>query len=392
MSDAQFMRLALRLARRGYGCTSPNPMVGAVLVRAGRVIGQGWHRATGQPHAEVEAIEDARRHGHSTQGATLYVTLEPCSTHGRTPPCTDALVAARLKRVVVGATDPNPRHAGRAYRILRRAGMEVLPGVLADECARLNEAFNHWIVHATPFVTVKAAMTLDGKIATPGGQSKWITGERARAYAMKLRQGSDAILVGINTVLADDPSLTVRSVSKRAGPKRVTPLRRIILDARARTPLTARMVTDAQAAATTVVVSPLAPAARVAALARRVRVLVAPLATDAEPTATPAIDLRWLLEQLGAEEVTSLLVEGGGEVNASFLLGGLAHRVAFFYAPKILGGRTARKAVAGEGIRSVADALRLREVEWRRVGPDLFLTALVEPPPATGRPSAPGAA
>src|ERR1041385_7435431 len=204
------MRLALRLARRGCGTSSPNPMVGAVLLKQGVIIGRGWHRRAGGPHAEIEALRDAERKGRSPKGATLYVTLEPCSTHGRTPPCTDAIVAAGIKRVVVGATDPNPPHAGRAFRLLKRAGIGVTPGVHAEECARLNEAFNHWIVRRTPFVTVKAAMTLDGKIATANGESKWITGEQARACGMKLRQGADAILVGINTLLADDPSLTVR--------------------------------------------------------------------------------------------------------------------------------------------------------------------------------------
>ena len=218
-------QLALRLARRGYGATSPNPMVGAVLVKGGKIIGRGWHRRAGLPHAEIEALRDAQKRGHNPRGATLYVTLEPCCTHGRTPPCTDAIIAAGIKQVVVGATDPNPKHAGKGFKILRRAGIEVLWGVrpragalntanarrteIADECAKLNEAFNHWIVHRTPFVTVKAAMTLDGKIATASGESKWITGEKARAHGMKLRQGSDAILVGINTILADDPSLTV---------------------------------------------------------------------------------------------------------------------------------------------------------------------------------------
>ena len=208
--DAAFMRRALRLARQGYGTTSPNPMVGAVLVKGGRIIGRGWHRRAGAPHAEIEALRDAQKRGHKAKGATLYVTLEPCCTQGRTPPCTDAIVAAGIRRVVVGAVDPNPRHRGRAFKILRRAGTAVTQGVMAEECARLNEAFNHWIVHRTPFVTVKAGMTLDGKIATAAGESRWITGEKARAYGMKLRQGADAILVGINTVLADDPSLTVR--------------------------------------------------------------------------------------------------------------------------------------------------------------------------------------
>ena len=374
------MRPALRLARRGYGATSPNPMVGAVLVKAGAVIGQGWHRRAGQPHAEIEALRDAERRGHSVKGATLYVTLEPCCTHGRTPPCTDAIIAAGIKRVVIGATDPNPKHAGKGFKILERAGIEVVHGIMAAECARLNEAFNHWIVQRTPFVTVKAAMTLDGKIATAGGESKWITGERSRAFAMRLRQGSDAILVGINTVLADDPSLTLRGQksevrSQRSGGGGQKPLRRIILDSMARTPLTAKVVSDDHAALTTVVVTRAAPKRRVAALAKRVNVVVAPRAKSSIANRQSPIDLRWLLRQLGSENVTSLLVEGGGEVNASFLFGGLAQRVAFFYAPKILGGREARKAVAGEGARGWDEILGLTDVEWRSVGPDLLLTA-----------------
>src|SRR6266850_285940 len=209
-TELQYMRLALRLARRGYGVTSPNPMVGAILVKRGRIIGSGWHRHAGLPHAEIEAIRDAQRRGHSPRGATLYVTLEPCCTHGRTPPCTEAIIAAGIKKVIVGATDPNPRHSGRAFAILKRGSVEVAHGVLEETCQQLNEAFNHWIVHHTPFVTIKAAMTLDGKIATASGESKWITGARARACGMKLRQGADAILVGVNTILADDPSLTAR--------------------------------------------------------------------------------------------------------------------------------------------------------------------------------------
>jgi diaminohydroxyphosphoribosylaminopyrimidine deaminase/5-amino-6-(5-phosphoribosylamino)uracil reductase len=251
---------------------------------------------------------------------------------------------------------------------------------LADECAQLNEAFNHWIVRRTPFVTVKAAMTLDGKIATAGGESKWITGEKARAHGMKLRRAGDAILVGVNTILADDPSLTVRAVqSPKSKVQSRKPLRRIILDSRARTPLDAKVVSDEFAALTTIVVSKHAPKKRVAALARRVIVLTAPLAKIPSPaTGHPSLDLRWLLKKLGAENVTSLLVEGGGEVNASFLLGGFAQRVAFFYAPKILGGRDARKAVAGEGAKSLADAIPLREVAWRKLGEDLLLTARVD--------------
>ena len=368
-NDESFMRPALALARRGYGTTSPNPMVGAVLVKGGRIIGQGWHHCAGEPHAEIEALRDAERRRNSPKGATLYVTLEPCCTHGRTPPCTVAIKAAGIKRVVVAAKDPNPKHAGRGFRILRRAGIEVEHGVLAEEATKLNEAFNHWIVQRTPFVTVKAAMTLDGKIATASGESKWITGEEARAEGMRLRAGADAILVGVNTVLADDPSLTVRETPKTK--IQTSRLRRIVLDSQARTPLKAKVVSDEFAALTTIVVGKGAPARRIAALAKRAQVWTAPLRGG-------RIDLRWVLKRLGGEKVTSLLVEGGGEVNASFLLGAFAQRVAFFYAPKILGGRDSRKAVAGEGARSLNEILNLSDVEWRRVGEDLMMTARVE--------------
>ena len=373
MRESHYMRLALRLARRGYGATSPNPMVGAVLVKGDRIIGRGWHHRAGEPHAEIEALRQAQARGHNVKGATLYVTLEPCSTHGRTPPCTEAIRAAGIKRVVAGAIDPNPQHSGRAFRILQRAGIEVVHGVLAEECARLNEAFNHWIVRRTPLVKVKAGMTLDGKIATASGESRWITGEEARDYGMKLRQGSDAILVGINTVLADDPSLTVRSLkSKVQSPKSKVCglLRRVVLDTRGRTPLEAKVVSDEFAALTTIVVSKQAPKRRVAALAKRVRVLVA-------PSSEGRIDLRWLLRKLGSENVTSLLVEGGGEVNSSFLLQGLAQRVAFFYAPMILGGRDSRRGVAGQGARTLAESLSLTDLEWRRLGRDWLLSARV---------------
>jgi diaminohydroxyphosphoribosylaminopyrimidine deaminase/5-amino-6-(5-phosphoribosylamino)uracil reductase len=374
-ADKQFMRRALRLAKRGYGSTSPNPMVGAVLVKAGKVIGQGWHHGAGLPHAEIEALRDAAKRGHNPQGATIYVTLEPCCTHGRTPPCTSALIAAGIRRVVIGATDPNPHHAGKGFKILERAGIKVVSGILADECSRLNEAFNHWIVRRTPFITVKAAMTLDGKIATASGESKWITGEQSRAEGMRLRQGSDAILVGVNTVLADDPSLTFRK--QKAESKKPKQLRRIVLDSLARTPLTAKVVSDQLAALTTIVVSKRAPKARVAALAKRVNVLVAPAKKSVIQHPASSIQLAWLLEKIGAENVTSLLVEGGGEVNASFLLGKHAQRVAFFYAPKILGGRDAKKGVAGDGAKSLSEVLQLREVKWRKLGADLLLTAKV---------------
>lgn len=369
-ADVRHMRRALALARRGWARTSPNPMVGAVLVRKGVVLGEGWHRKAGGPHAEIEAFAQATARGHSARGATLYVTLEPCCTQGRTPPCTEAIIKQDVARVVVAATDPNPHHAGAGFRILERAGIQVVHGVLADRATALNEAFNHWIVNRTPWTTVKAAMTLDGKIATREGQSKWITGEAAREEGMRLRCESDAILAGVNTVLADDPALTVRGrwLERRAG----RPLRRILLDSRARIPPGSRVIADAEAeATTTVVVTAAAPKRRRDALARRVRVVEAPAVADG------GVDLAWLMSQLGGEGVTRLLVEGGGEVNGGFFDAGLVHRVAFFLAPMVLGGATARKGVAGSGASSWDTIARLRDVRWRRVGPDLMLTARV---------------
>jgi diaminohydroxyphosphoribosylaminopyrimidine deaminase/5-amino-6-(5-phosphoribosylamino)uracil reductase len=364
--ERNYLSLALRLARRGYGRTSPNPMVGAVLVKKGKIIGQGWHHRAGQPHAEIEALRAARE---NPRGATLFITLEPCSTHGRTPPCTDAIITGGIKNVVVATLDPNPAHQGRGIKILERAGISVHTGLLAEESERLNESFNHWIVHRTPFVTLKAAMSLDGKIATRTGESKWITGERARACGMTLRAGADAILVGVNTIIQDDPSLTLR----KAGFKDKV-LRRFILDPSGRIPLQARVITDALAATTTVVVTKSANPQHVAALQSRVHVLKA-------PERKGRIDLRWLLQKMGSENITSLLIEGGGETNAIFLEQGMVDRLVFFYAPIVLGGNDAPKAVGGEGVLQLKDRVALQNVEWRQLGPDLLLTARVTPSP-----------
>jgi diaminohydroxyphosphoribosylaminopyrimidine deaminase/5-amino-6-(5-phosphoribosylamino)uracil reductase len=371
--DRQFMRLALQLAQRGCGHTSPNPMVGAILVKAGAIIGKGWHRQAGRPHAEIEALHDAEKHGHSPRGATLYVTLEPCSTHGRTPPCASAIQSARIRRVVVAATDPNPAHAGRGIRKLRRSGIRVDTGLLADEATELNEAFNHWIIHRTPLVTVKAAMSLDGRIATTTGESRWITGAKARLFAMRLRQRADAILVGVNTVTTDDPALTVRKPARDGSPGGPVPgkrLRRFVLDPHARTPLSARLLADPSNDRTTCVVSKAAPARRVTALSAKASVWVAPARNG-------RIDIAWLLRKLGRDEITHLLVEGGGEANASFLFPPRAHRIAFLYAPKVLGGATAPKAVGGEGARGPREILKLDDLRWTTLGPDLLLQARI---------------
>lgn len=368
--DERFMARALTLARRAIGRTSPNPMVGAVLVRDGQEIGRGWHRRAGGPHAEIEALADAARRGNPVAGATIHVTLEPCCTHGRTPPCTEALIRAGISRVVVGAVDPNPRHAGHGLELLRRAGLVVESGVLESQAARLNEAFNHWIVHRTPWVVAKSAMTLDGRIATASGESKWITGPASRAQAHRLRLQADATLVGVETVLADDPTLTVRAQPGFRPPAWHPDKLRIILDTRGRTPLDCRLVIDESHRNTLVVVGESAPEERVAALQQRVAVVRA-------PESGGRIDLRWLMAELGDRGITHLLVEGGGTVLASFFEDHLVHRTAFFYAPCVLGGDDSRRSVAGRGFRSLAEAPRLVDVESRRFGEDLFITARV---------------
>lgn len=318
--DERFMRRALELAARGRGRTRPNPCVGAVIVRNGRVLGEGWHRAAGQPHAEVEAI----RHAGNCRDATLYVTLEPCCTHGRTPPCTDAILAAGLRRVVVAATDPNPRHRGRGLRILQGAGIRVDRGVLAEEATALNAGFNHWIVTGRPLVIAKAALSLDGRSATLTGASKWITSPRARRIGHELRASVDAILVGAGTVLADDPRLTLRHGVRGRQPVR------IVVDTRGRCPVSARLFNDGLP--TWVVTSEQSPQRwRRQLEARGVTVIM--MRTQARHLNLPA-----MLRMLGRRELTSVLVEGGrGGLLEALLATDAVDRVVFFYAPKIIG-------------------------------------------------------
>lgn len=364
--DLKWMALALREARKGIGKTSPNPRVGAVLVDGLGLLGKGWHRAAGGPHAEIHALEDAVRRGNSARlrGATLYVTLEPCSTQGRTPPCTEAVIRAGVSRVVVAAQDPNPRHAGRGFDLLRHAGIRVESGLLAEESSRLNEGFEHWMRHQKPFVTLKAAMTLDGKIATAAGESKWITGEASRQWAMRLRQSHDAILVGAETVALDNPSLTCRGPGKAAE----TCPWRVILDPSCRLDPGLKVFMDGFAHRTLLVTSEDAEEPRVSVMKSKVHVMAAPLQEG-------RIRLDWLLKRLGEWPMLSVLVEGGGEVQGEFLRQGLVQRTAFFYAPLVLGGAETRKAVAGPDFG--LPPWQLEKVEWKTLGEDLFMTGLV---------------
>lgn len=360
------MREALRQARKGLGRTSPNPAVGAVVVRRGQCLGKGWHKRAGNPHAEIESFQDAQQRGHRLEGADLFVTLEPCSTHGRTPPCVDAILKARLRRVVVGTTDPNPAHQGQGLRHLESNGLTVIHGVLEHECRRLIEAFQCFITRKQPWVIVKAGMTLDGKIATQQGESQWITSPQSRNDAMKWRWQSDGIVVGAETVLRDDPELSLRG----PGPKwKKNSWRRFVLDTHARTPPSARLLNPNLHGTSTIVVGASAPKSRVSKLCHAANVWVL-------PEKDKRIDLRHFLRKLGSENITQLLVEGGGEVQASFLLARLAHRVLFYYATQVLGGINSRRAVSGKGATNRHESIHLHDVQWRRIGPDLRMTAL----------------
>ncbi|MCX7915296.1 MAG: bifunctional diaminohydroxyphosphoribosylaminopyrimidine deaminase/5-amino-6-(5-phosphoribosylamino)uracil reductase RibD, partial [Verrucomicrobiae bacterium] len=334
------------------GRTSPNPAVGAVLVRGGQIIGAGWHQQAGQPHAEINALRAARRCKLSALRSTLYVTLEPCSTYGRTPPCTDAIIAAGVRRVVVATTDPNPKHCGRGLRLLRRAGIRVEVGLLAEEAKALNPAFNKWIATGLPLVVAKAALSLDGKMATRTGDSKWITGKAARREAHKLRAQVDAVLVSAGTVVRDDPQLTLRHGVRGRQPWRV------VVDARGRSPRAARLFRDAWRHRTVVVTTAKSsPSWRAWLVQQGVTVLV--VAADGEH-----VNLRALLVALGSLEITSLMVEAGGDLVWALLDAGLVDELCWIYAPRILGGRAAPTAVDGVGVKRVRHAIRLRKVRW----------------------------
>ena len=353
--DRVFMAEALALAERGRGLTSPNPMVGAVVVRDGVVVGRGFHARAGGPHAEVEALREA---GGRAQGATLYVTLEPCNHQGKTPPCVDAVLAAGIRRVVAATRDPNPSVRGGGAAALEARGVEVRVGCLQDEARTANRVFFTAMERRRPHVTLKCAMTLDGKIAAFDGRARWITGEVAREHAHRMRRVSDAVVVGIGTALADDPALTVRLPT----PWPREPLR-VVVDSQARLPLHARVIDAGEAAHAVVAVAAGAPAERVAALrARGVTVLAC-------KSGGGRVDVADLGARLYALDVRGILLEGGSALNGAFIDAGLVDHVAMFIAPILLGGARAPTAASGQG-RALADALRLRGVTVTPLGSD----------------------
>lgn len=357
--DERFMAQALALAWRGAGQTSPNPPVGAVVVRQGRIVGTGYHRRAGELHAEVVALRQA---GGRARGATLYVTLEPCChLNKRTPPCVPFIIAGGVARVVSATRDPNPRVRGRGFAALRRAKLRVHVGVGAAEAERLIEPYRRLVTTGRPFVTLKVAATLDGKIATAQGESRWITDRRARKMVHLMRAHSDAILVGIGTILADDPSLTVRT-----GPPRGRAPLRVVLDPSLRIPTTARVLSDGQAPTLVVTTSAGTPTKRATLVRKGTHVVVLPARHG-------RISWRGLLKALGRRGIAALLIEGGAEVNASALREGVVDRLFFFLAPKILGGRDAISAVGGESPKSLREALPLKVTSVTQVGSDILV-------------------
>jgi diaminohydroxyphosphoribosylaminopyrimidine deaminase/5-amino-6-(5-phosphoribosylamino)uracil reductase len=371
--DERFMAQALALAARGLGTTSPNPPVGAVVVRHGQVVGVGHHQRAGGPHAEVMALRQA---GPRARGGTLYVTLEPCChLDKRTPPCVPRILGAGIRRVVVATRDPNPRVQGRGVAALRRAGLRVDVGIGRAEADCLIEPYRTRITTGRPFVTLKVAATLDGKIATARGESRWITGPASRKVVRHLRAQSDAVLVGIGTVLADNPSLTP-SLPARSGRVTGHAPQRIVLDPSLKIPLRAEVVTDGKAP-TLVVATSAAPPARRKVLERMgVEVL-------ALPARRGRVSWGRLLRELGRRGVCSLLIEGGSEVNASALRNGVVDRVLFFLAPQLLGGQDAKGAIGGTSPARLAEAVTLKRVTVMHVGPDILVEGRLQSRSAT---------
>ena len=356
-----YMRLALNLAAKAVGDTSPNPVVGAVIVKGGRVVGRGYHRRAGLPHAEVEALRAA---GKKARHAAMYVTLEPCDHLGRTPPCCEAVIAAGIKRVVVAMKDPHPITNGRGIAHLRRAGVQVVAGVLEDEARRLNAPFVKAMTAHLPWVVAKVAQSLDGKIATATGASRWISSEASRRMAHRLRRGVDAILVGVNTVVADNPSLTVRA--GRPSLRKDRPLK-VILDSRLRTPLSSRCLSSSSSTPTIMATTERSAKKQAPYRRRGVDLIVLPPLRGRVP-------LKQLLQGLLLHyQVQSVLIEGGGEVLASAFQEQLVDRLVWVVAPLILGGRTSPSSVGGGGIQRLQEAVRLKDLSVRRVGTDVVI-------------------
>jgi len=358
--DRKMMRNSLRLAKKGCGFVAPNPLVGATIVKNGKIIGEGWHEKYGEAHAEINALAKSTE---SANGATLYVTLEPCAHQGKTPACSLAIIQHKFKRVVIACLDPNPLVAGKGVHMLLQSGIKVETGILEEEALKLNERFFKYIKYKSPFIALKIASSLDGKIATYSGDSKWISNTKSRAFAHQLRLQYAAILVGINTVLADDPQLNVRLKNK----KTKNPLR-IVLDSKLQIPLNAKILNTSLAP--TWIATTLKKASDKSKLleSQGIRVLFC-------PEKEGQIDLHFLIKKLGEEEMDSLLVEGGGTVNFSFAKAKLVDKVYAFIAPKLIGGNKAKTGMEGVGFEKLSDVVQLKNIHYKKLDNDLLIEA-----------------
>lgn len=361
-TDVNYMKKALELAEKGRGFTSPNPMVGAVIVKNGKIIGEGYHKKAVEPHAEVNAINAATE---SVEGATIYVTLEPCSHFGKTPPCSDLIIDKQLKKVVIAATDPNPLVSGRGIQRIRNAGIEVVTGVCEKESHKLNEVFNFFITTKLPFVVMKYAMSLDGKIATETGQSKWISSEDSRRHAHHLRAHLSGIMVGIGTVLKDDPKLTCRI----PGYKNPT---RIILDSKLRIPLDSLVLSNQDEAPTLILTTRQAPESKRLDLQnKKIEVICV-------SEHMGKIDLKEAMRVLGEKGIDSILLEGGGTLNASALSADIVNKLSVYIAPKLIGGEHAISPIRGHGVQNMEDVYKIKNMEINRISDDIHIEAIID--------------
>ena len=369
MPEEKYMRRAIELAKKGSGHVNPNPLVGAVIVRDGEIIGEGYHECYGQLHAERNAIANAKKRGNSLEGSTIYVTLEPCCHYGKTPPCTEAIIEEKIAKVVVGSDDPNPLVSGKGFQMLREKGIEVIPHFLKEECEAINHVFFHYIRTGTPYVAMKYAMTMDGKIACYTGDSKWVTGEKSRAHVQTLRNHYKGIMAGIGTVLADDPMLNCRIEGGR------DPIR-IIADSHLRIPMDSQLVRTAGQQPLIVACLPDADEEKAAQLQEKgVEVLRIPGVTTADITEEQkeVISLPVLMKELGARKIDGILLEGGGQLNESALQAGIVDRIYCYIAPKIFGGAQAKTPVEGQGLTRAADAWQFNRIGMQEFGQDILL-------------------
>lgn len=361
--DTKYMKIALDLAKKGIGYTNPNPLVGAVIVKEGRIIAEGYHEVYGGNHAEVNAFRNATE---DVKGAEMYVTLEPCSHYGKTPPCANAIVEKGIKKVIVSLEDPNPEVSGRGIKILRDNGIEVVTGVLEEDSRKLNEIFLKYITTKLPFCILKTAMTLDGKIATRTGDSKWITNEESRKYVHQLRHRVASIMVGVGTIIQDNPLLNTRLEGEQG-----SDAIRIVVDTSGRTPLKSKVLNIKSNARTIIATTELATEETIREFENKgAEVIITPLNEN-------RVDLKYLMKALGERKIDSVLIEGGSELNYASIEAGIIHKVNAFIAPKLIGGREGKTPLGGVGRPLMKEALTLKNIDIQRFGNDVMIEGYI---------------